>query len=112
MSLRMCDEDIVRRAHNLMNAVSVSILKTKATKVGHKDQHSFTLSGQRAIGWMMMLWPFMGERRKARIKEVLALWQTQGARPKGGIRPTCGHVGRRVGLGLCRPCWNVARRVS
>lgn len=52
----------------------------------YKPQWQIEVSGPRAVGWIMTLYTLMGHRRRARIKDVLALWRAVKARPNAVSR--------------------------
>lgn len=79
VTLAMCDEDVVRRAARIMGARSVRYRKRNPDRETQRPTFEFALTSARAAGWMMMLYPFMGERRQRRIRELLARWR-QGRR--------------------------------
>lgn len=77
ISLVMTDEDSVQRAAQL--------LQTKCTKQAHRtkgDRPIFRagLDGSKAIAWMMTLYPLMGLRRQAKIRECLGIWKAMPGR--------------------------------
>jgi len=77
--LRMTDEDVVRSAFHLMGyRGSVRSYKPKNNR---KPAWEFSLTGNRAAGWMMTLYPWMGLRRKGRIREILEIWHKHRHRP-------------------------------
>lgn len=71
ISLRMNDADVVYKAADLLKVKRSEPLPS-APKL-----HRAIIAGRRAIGWMMTIYPFMGERRRARIKEIIAVWKTR-----------------------------------
>jgi hypothetical protein len=74
IALNMIDQDVVERAHQILQAnCRVAILAPR--KSWHKRQFRTAVSGPQAIGWMMMLYPFLGERRQQRIRQALTEWR-------------------------------------
>lgn len=94
-------------------------------KPGYKPVYRGTVHGARAAGWCMTLYPLMGERRRAKIREWLTLWS---AAPGAGkkeqthcyrghdlsttrrYRTPAGHLRRS-----CRECqrlWRQTQRAS
>jgi hypothetical protein len=67
------DKDVIERASILL--VGYIRLTRGRHKHNPKIYYGTNISGVRAIGWMMTLYPLMGERRKARIKEVIEHWK-------------------------------------
>jgi len=97
--LQMTDRDVVERAAGLLGSrVTFQLKRPGQTKHVWRT----TAGGHRAIGWMMTLYPLMGERRKAQIRLVLAMWRSWPARrtkrcgaDKGPIHR---HDSKRSGL--------------
>lgn len=95
VKLKMTDRDVVERAARILRTVQYrkggnGILSYRPSRstMGTKQNYVVAIAGRRAAGWMMTLYPLMGERRQKRIRELLALWLTQ---------PNCHKV--RVPLG-------------
>ena len=71
ISLAMTDSDTVEKA--------ASILGNKTYKrkpYGYKEQFMTQVCGSRAAGWMMILFPYLGNRRQNKIKEILSEWKS------------------------------------
>lgn len=79
--LNMTDLDVVERAHKLLGATcKISRVDRSKQNPNWKDTYNFTVPGRRAAGWMMTLYSLMGERRQAKIREVLFEWQDHPVR--------------------------------
>ena len=80
-----------------------------------RNQWSTVISGAYAIQWMFMLYPFLGECRQKRIREIVKFWREHTySHASPGIHgmATC-HPDRKVhSLGLCRPCYNAQRYIK
>ena len=89
MSLCMTDKDVIERAARVMGYRP--IVYTRPRLSGHKPTYQFRLSVSLSVQWMMTLYPLMGIRRRARIFQLLSLWQTTQLR--GEMRRSCirGH---------------------
>lgn len=75
----MCDLDVVERANKLLRPVVLLKERLPARIQRQPDRlpiYRISLSGGRAAGWMMTLYPFMGQRRQKRIREVLSVWRS------------------------------------
>lgn len=86
----MTDMDVVIKAAKLLGCYSV--IRARHRTKGDKSIYRAVITGRRAVGWCMTLYGLMGERRQARIKEVLAKWKASPHRTyshKGG-RPRVG----------------------
>jgi hypothetical protein len=78
-------------------------------KASYLPVFRLAIHGTRAIGWMMTLYAFMGERRRAKILEVIDHWKAAKSAPRsarGQRLPAICHPDRlRCGDMLCRTCW-------
>ena len=81
--ISMTDEDVVRRCAEIMGTSCVKTHPPSIKKRGFKPQWHAKVTGQRAIYLMEVLYPIMGERRRARMDE---LYEMYDARPNK--RPT------------------------
>lgn len=66
ISLNMTDRDVVLRASKLLQSTPPCRVKNK----GGRDTYQTNITGSRALVMMRKLMPFMGTRRRARIKEI------------------------------------------
>lgn len=110
IQLQMTDADTIARAASILG---VKVRKPWMRKDGHKPVHSCYVLGYKAIGWMMTLYQFFGERRQNRIREIIVTWRAKNYTP----RPARGDVamarchpdrprqGIKDGKSLCRRCW-------
>jgi hypothetical protein len=90
----MTDEDVVARAAGLLGSRLRSLQPRQLTKAGGPRKRVYTAAvyGSQAAGWMMTLWPLMGQRRRAEIGRALAVWRAQRPKnPQGAGRrnPRC-----------------------
>jgi len=116
ITINMTDRDVVERASVLFKSNLLGPYHPKQPHVKKsKDIWRTTACGQRAIGWMMTLYPLMGERRKFKIEEVLHTWKTRTPQwpnpvmPFGG-HPTCHPERKHWARGLCHSCHGTMRR--
>lgn len=79
INLAMTDLDVVIRVAEITGADTVRL---KPNAAGVKLQYQTRIYGAKAIQWCMTLYPLMSERRKQRIREILAAWRaaTSGRR--------------------------------
>lgn len=94
----MTDEDVINKVADIWDK---SINK-------HKNGWRTQINGPYAIGWMMTLYIFLGERRKDRITEVIRFWkETNYLRAPNGMQSMAKcHPDRVIGgHGLCRSCY-------
>ena len=84
LGLRMTDRDVVERAYHLLferpdpwpvRKDHVGVRKYISPNPHWQPQWNFQICGPRAIQWMMTIYPLMGQRRKAKIKEIICAWK-------------------------------------
>lgn len=77
--LGMTDRDVVERAAKIWGKSVRGPYQPNGplSKQGrlYKPMYTTAAGGWVAAAWMMMLYGFMGERRKARIREMLTVWR-------------------------------------
>ena len=70
----MTDEDVLLRVKKLVGAKSkVYVVDGKGVR---KDHYRLHLSPRLSAGLMMTLYPLLGKRRRARIREILPVWKS------------------------------------
>jgi hypothetical protein len=69
--LNMTDRDVVEKAAALVGA-KVGV-RRHPNRPKWKDAYWFNVSGSRAIAWMQVVYQFMGQRRRERIREILSM---------------------------------------
>jgi len=72
ITLPVTDRDIVERIAGIAGGAHVGIQKPKTSK--HRDVFYTQVSGARARSAMRQILPLMGERRRAKISDVLRMW--------------------------------------
>lgn len=91
IKVTMTDEDVIRRCHAVSGVGHVTgpvFPKYRKEKGYEKPLWSWTVSKTSdAMGLMMTLYPLMGERRQARIRDCLEAWHSF-ERPGHGGRAT------------------------
>jgi len=104
ISVQMTDRDIIARAAALLGAKVCGPYEN-----GHKPTWAFRVHGSRAVGWMLTLFTFMGERRRAKIAEVIARWREAPGHPKASrgqrLPARCHPERNRVSNGHCQQCY-------
>jgi hypothetical protein len=85
VTVNMTDRDVIERVANLFGCKTHKISMPKPPPV-RKQAWRAIITGSGAADWMRVLLPHMGERRSARIREVLQEWDAR--------TPT--HVRRRA----------------
>jgi hypothetical protein len=74
IKLNMTDLDIIQRARNFMCPLS-NIHTMDDKRYDSKLQYIIIFQGQKAVEWMMTIYPLMGNRRKEKIREILHIWK-------------------------------------
>lgn len=106
IAVGMTDRDVIARAAAFFG---VSFRESK----NHRRQEHFKpfwrleVTGERAAEWMRTLHPHMGERRQARISELLEMWATRRPVARAGRKK--GSVPWNKGMSL-GPSWNAGLR--
>lgn len=114
--LQMTDRDVVAKFANLMARPLLGPYGPYAHR--GKEVWACYVTGPQAVGWMMTLYPLLGERRQEKIREMISVWKLQRQSPsfinKRKTHCIRGHVfdsmntrmspsGRRI----CRACQRV-----
>lgn len=73
VGLHMCDLDVVEQVAKIFG-YSRPFRKDPAPR-SHKTVYRVEWVGSRAIGIMMTVYQFMGQRRRQRIREVIRAWR-------------------------------------
>jgi hypothetical protein len=71
--IEMTDKDVICKASMILHgSIKISQNAWASKRNGHQIKYTVEVTGKPAMDWMIMLYPMMGERRQAKIKEVLA----------------------------------------
>jgi hypothetical protein len=119
IQIQSTDFDVVQHAGDLLGVIPQAEWRPKG-KPSYKPVRGAHLHGARAAAWMMTIYPFMGERRQAKIREVLIRWNNAPDMPRAprGQRwmATCHPDKPRSGNGLCNSChmrqWRAKRNAD
>lgn len=98
IQLEMCDLDIISRVRDILyeddykKGISNLYQRTNRTSYDTEyklDKPSYKIAAfsNRAIQWMMTLYPLMGIRRKEKIKEVIIAWKIYSPRELNSTFP-------------------------
>ena len=110
--LGMTDRDVVARAHALLGAAATVSTIHQHKRLAHhgarKPMYRFEINGGAAASWMMTLYPFLGERRRARVQALLQRWRTAPFPSRLWTRCMRGHDFTislaRQRVRVCREC--------
>lgn len=72
--LKMNDIDIVEKYHLITKSTSKIFCEQR--ELPSKPAYLSCIYGDLAIQWMMTIYPLMGLRRKAKIREILHFWKS------------------------------------
>lgn len=88
ISLAMTDLDIIEKAAGILGGT----VRQYPPKPNRKQVYKVEIFSSKAVGWMMTLFPLMGERRKQRMEKSIDFWKQQKRKnPQGAGRrvPRC-----------------------
>ena len=105
VQLKMTDLDVVQRVANLFG----SPVHEDRSSSRRNPKHSicFSTTTNSGAGWMMMLYPLLGIRRREKIHRVLDSWRKIAAAPKYRTLCAQGHpytFRLKNGWRKCRTC--------
>lgn len=107
ISLQMTDKDIVERCATILKTKVYGPYTSKQKKKNgevKKETYLLSIFGTSAASWMMTLYPFMGERRKQKIENLLNHWKKQQSMETG--RMSLCHPDRaRFSKDMCKSCY-------
>jgi hypothetical protein len=90
ITIGMSDRDVIERAAVILGKTEKIHERTlRSGAIGKKPLFYVRVTGTRAIGWMMTLYSFMGQRRQEKIRAVLATWAARP--PKNANKSHCVH---------------------
>jgi len=95
------DRDVAIRLADLLG---VKAIERRKYPPNRKQPYIVRCTGRTAIAWMLTLWTLLGERRRARIAEVVRTWRTAPTfKPRRNA--VCHSDRPHVAKGLCRSCY-------
>lgn len=78
IQISMTDLDRIRKAKVILDINNRNVIRTQLSKsYKHKNRYALSVSGDIAIQWMMTIYSLMGDRRKAKIKEIIEQWKAR-----------------------------------
>jgi hypothetical protein len=116
LAIRMSDEDVIRRAANLLGTRITGPYKTREN---YKPTWLCQVNGSLAASWIMTLYVLLGERRQAKAREIIEAWKKLGSNrvsskpraQKGSFTPAGCHPDRpNRAHGMCKECYMKAYR--
>ncbi|HWY36519.1 MAG TPA: hypothetical protein VNX68_17880 [Nitrosopumilaceae archaeon] len=97
IQLTMTDLDIVERIRSTMKITTQIYMANRGGN--NKSQYRLAVSTNLVIQWMMTIYPLMGLRRKARIRELLHHWKTVVSQKERAKQRLLGEI---MGFGLTK----------
>ncbi len=77
LAVEMTDLDILIRLRDILGPVAtIRQRKHPTLNPKHRDRYILQMTGAELAGWLMTIYPIMGDRRKARIRSALRVWLT------------------------------------
>jgi len=77
IALKMNDVDVVEKFKSVVKTTDKIF---REERLGGNPAYVTKLYGGPAIQWMMTIYPLMGLRRKAKIREILQYWKSRPSR--------------------------------
>lgn len=109
ISMQMTDRDVMERAAAILGAKLGDYARKPKGKASYLPVYHLAIHGTKAIGWMMTLYGLMGERRRAKILQILKHWKNSKSAPRSSrgqrLPAVCHPEKLRCGDMLCRACW-------
>ena len=105
ITLSMTDEDVVRRVAKIFNN---TVTMKPPSNQGNRMVFAVAKTSAPAAAWMMTLYPLLGNRRRAKIREILTAWRAgprRLARGKGRAA-LCHPTELWYASGLCFSCYS------
>ena len=78
MTVGTTDQDVATHVARLLNVWVCG----PTLRPPHKPCYKVYAHGALAAGWMMMLYPFLGQRRKSQVQEALRAWRAHPLDPR------------------------------
>lgn len=109
IGLQMTDKDVIERAAKLLGVPVGAYSRKPKGKASYLPVWHLAVHGTNAICWMMTLFTFLGERRRAKVTSIIEQWKASKAAPRAprGTRlmAVCHPDRPRRGNLLCGTCW-------
>lgn len=79
VTVEMVDADVIQHLARLWGTPARALSRPSRPD---STTHYTAVCGKRAVQWMLMIYPLLGARRKARIREVMTTWKSKTTRPR------------------------------
>lgn len=104
IALSMTDLDVVEKVASLLGTHVWKAGKPK--KANHKQCYTTAIRHGRALHWMKQLLPHMGQRRAAKIVEIISEYENSPERGDPPGTPECHPTQPFAALGKCQKCYD------
>jgi intein/homing endonuclease len=104
----MTDRDVMDRIQSITGLGSIHIVPARGKK--HKEAYRWSIGSFEAVQFLLMIAPWLGERRAARAQKAIDNWNTNKRQStKGDTQCVKGHAydapdNRRTKYGTCHLC--------
>lgn len=82
------DLDVLLRAREIVGGES-TVFERAPHGLGKKPSFRFNVNSNRAVGWMMTLYPLLGSRRREQVRGALERWRAR--QPLNARKRECKH---------------------
>lgn len=111
VSVAMTDRDVVEHASRLLHS-TMRVTKMDRRSPHWKPIYITRLHSSPAVAWMMTIYGLLGERRKAKIRTIIAQWRRCKSKIYRGTHCAKGHEMGVYVLGQPRKCKQCAREYA
>jgi len=78
LAVEMTDLDVLIRIRDILgHYCTLRERKPPSLNPRHRRRYILCLTGPELAGWLMTIYPLMGERRRTRIRSALLVWKEQ-----------------------------------
>ncbi len=116
VAVQMSDQDVINKVAGLLGVTVFKQPYKPKGKPTYKPMYGCRVHGKHAIAWMLTLFTFMGERRRAKITEIVKAWKASPRAPRaddGKVTMATCHPHKVVtGGGLCKNCYMLNWRAN
>lgn len=82
IALQMTDLDVMQKVARILDVKVGDYSRKPKGKETYLPVWHLAVHGIKAIGWMLTLYQFFGDRRQAKIREVVSSWRDHPASPR------------------------------
>jgi hypothetical protein len=78
IAVEMADKDIIDRVASMLG----NSVQSRQRDPSKKRLYNTRVGGRKAVAWMLTLFTLLGQRRRAKIAEIMKEWRLQSIRRK------------------------------